>query len=303
MTDPHPDAPPHAVYAPGKLVLLGEYAVLSGAPAVVSAVPWGVRCRVEPGRGWSVPGDDRFVRAALAGAPADTGPGARRFVFEAWPPLDLESKPGFGGSAAACVAACLAGGRPAEDAYAVHRAVQGDGSGIDVFASIHGHARVFDPSDPARHRARVAVLPVAVWSGTSAATGPRVAAYRAWAASDTRAHARFVAESAACVAAFADAPVTALREAGKQLRAMAARAGMDDYETAALRAIRALAEQHHGACKPSGAGGGDVAVALFPDPDTRRGFLEACAREGWRTFDARPVPGAARVALSAKECR
>jgi phosphomevalonate kinase len=298
-----PDTLPYVVHAPGKLVLVGEYAVLDGAGAVVAAVPWGVRCQVVEGRGWTTPGDDRFVRAALDGAPGAYGPTTRRFVFDAWPPLDLPSKPGFGGSAAACVAACLACGRPPSDAYAVHRAVQGDGSGIDVFASIHGGVRVFDPADPTRHGTCVEVHPVAVWSGRSAATAPRVAAYRQWAATDPQAHARFVAASAACVQAFPAAPTRMLGEAGALVRAMAADAGLHDYETDSLRAIRSVAEDHDGACKPSGAGGGDVAVALFDDEKTRLAFLAACARRGWAAFDARPAPGAAPLPLIGAGCR
>ena len=91
------------VEAPGKLVLLGEYAVVDDGPAIVAAVDRGVRCRVRPGRGCSTPGDDRFVRAALDGAPA------AHYTFEDVRPVHgIAGKPGFGGSAAATVAAVIA---------------------------------------------------------------------------------------------------------------------------------------------------------------------------------------------------
>ena len=53
------------IQVPGKLVLIGEYAVLDGAPAWVAAVDRGVTCEVWEGEGIEVPQDDRFVRAAL----------------------------------------------------------------------------------------------------------------------------------------------------------------------------------------------------------------------------------------------
>ena len=266
--------------APGKLVLLGEYAVLDGAGAVVAAVDRGVQCRVEPADTLRIetPGDDRFVRAALEGAPA------ARYRFEDWNPVDLPSKPGFGGSAAATVAAVLAAGRPGVDAFAVHHAVQGGGSGVDVHASLHGGVSRFPSPTPLSAPAGLEGWPlVAVWSGESAATGPRVRQYLAWPGREA-----FVARSAELLDLFPQEPLRALREAWPLLRAMAAGAGIL-YATDALVRIVALAEALGGAAKPSGAGGGDVAVALFPDPETRARFEAACAAEGLPTIAVRVV--------------
>ena len=59
--------PSAEVLAPGKLVLIGEYTVLDGAPAAVLAINRGVRCEVLPGSGISTPdGDTRFVAPARA---------------------------------------------------------------------------------------------------------------------------------------------------------------------------------------------------------------------------------------------
>ena len=46
------------VLAPGKLVLVGEYAVLDGAPAIVAAVDRGVRCVLSPGDAVETPAAD-----------------------------------------------------------------------------------------------------------------------------------------------------------------------------------------------------------------------------------------------------
>lgn len=263
-------------FAPGKLVILGEYAVLDGAPAIVAAVDRGVACEVAEGDGLVTPGDDRFVRAALAGAP----PAMRRF-FDAHP-VDLDgAKAGFGGSAAATVVACLSAGRSAHDAVAIHRAVQGGGSGVDVFASIHGGVRRF-PDE-----VEVTCPPlVAVWSGRSASTGPRVDRYLAW-----RGRAAFVAASRELVARFPTKAIQAVGDAYVLLRAMAAQAGLD-YDLPAFGRIAAIAKDFGGAAKPSGAGGGDVAVALFPDVDARAAFSAAVTREGFPAIAVAISPGA-----------
>lgn len=278
---------PFDVLAPGKLVLVGEYAVLDGAPAIVLAIDRGVRCEVRPGHGLETPdGDTRFVAPALEGAPP------ARYRFTTWNPVSLPGKPGFGGSAAACVAACLAAGRPGTDATEIHRRVQGGGSGIDVAASLQGGQLRFQAgvATPAGPPAPVVVI----WSGRSARTGERIAAYRAWARRAPGEHQRFVDESASLVAAFPAAPLTSLAENGRLLRAMAEAAGLD-YWTPELARISALAEACGGAAKPSGAGGGDCAVALLPDPEAERVFERITQDAGLKRIAVRPSPGARRV--------
>lgn len=281
--------------APGKVVVLGEYAVLDGAPAIVAAVDSGVACEVTPSHDIEVstPGDDRFVRPALDAAAALPA----RYAFTDWNPPETATKAGVGGSAAAVVCALLAawslqGEAPSpprlhEVGHRVHHAVQGTGSGIDVAASAYGGLVWFEggsatPMD-------LALEPVVVWSGRSADTAPRLAAYLSW--SD---RADFVARSAQIVHAFAEDPIRALRDARHALEAMAERAGLD-YRTPALDRIAALAEGLGGAAKPSGAGGGDVAVALLPDPAAAARFREACAEARLQVLPVRLAPGAHRA--------
>ncbi|MFT5685748.1 MAG: phosphomevalonate kinase [Myxococcota bacterium] len=271
------------VRAPGKLVIIGDYAVLDGAPAAVLAIDRGVRCEVLAGDGIVTPdGDTRFVAPALHGAPPAL------YRFSAWNPVDLPGKPGFGGSAAACVAACIAANRPAHDAFTIHHTVQGSGSGVDVAASIHGGLIRFTPGQPATPLPLV--HPSVIYTGTSAKTGPRVQVWRAW--SDDAARARFVQQTAELVDLLSHDPIAATAQAAELLIAATAAAGVD-YLTVELQRIMALAAAHGGAAKPSGAGGGDCAVAFFPDRESQQAFETRCAAEGLSPIAVQPAPGAA----------
>ncbi|MFH1469423.1 MAG: hypothetical protein ABIO70_33870 [Pseudomonadota bacterium] len=271
------------VHAPGKLVLMGEYAVIDGGPALVTAVHRGVGCAVAPAAGFEVltPGDDRLARGALRAIGA---PPARYRFFDLDPP-GVAGKPGFGGSAAAVVAAVIAGGGQGPEARAIHQGLQGGGSGVDVAASLRGGSLRFQAGEVT---AITPVRPAVVFSGASAATAPRVAAYRAW----RGARSTFLARSAELVEAFASEPIQALAEAARLLAAMAGDAGID-YLTPALVRIQRLAVEHGGAAKPSGAGGGDCAVALFSDTASEEAFLARCAEEGLVSIPVRVAPGAA----------
>lgn len=286
-----------SVYAaPGKVVLLGEYAVLDGAPSLVLAVDRGVRCAVEPAEVLSIEvpgGDDRFVRAALlaVGAPA------ARYRFEDTHPRS-GPKVGLGGSAAATVAAAAAGsafsGAETERdalfrvALATHRAVQGSGSGVDVAASTYGGWLRY-ASERASPISAPALLPSVVYSGASAQTGPRVQRYLAMTDRGS-----FVEESRALVERFSTEPLSAMREAATLLQTMARRAGID-YWTHAIDRIVRLASVYGGAAKPSGAGGGDIVVALLPDEASREAFEASARGAGFFVVEVRPSPGVRRV--------
>lgn len=274
-------AEPYSVFAPGKLLILGEYAVLDGAPALVLAIDRGVRCDVDPNIDFlqidTPDGDTRFVHPALRHLTHGS------FRFSHWNPPDIDGKPGFGGSAAACVAACVAAHRPATDAIAIHRDVQGSGSGADVTAAIAGGMIRFQQGEwhpvPPVH-------PVVIWSGQSAKTGPRVEHFLRW--PDRH---RFAQESESLVDHFQSDPIEALRAAMKLLRAMEAATRLD-YMTPNLETIVELAESCGGAAKPSGAGGGDCAIALFPERSAEEAFKHRLLQKGLQTIPIQPAMGA-----------
>ncbi len=284
------------VDAPGKIVVLGEYAVVDGAPAVVRAVDRGVRCTVSPADRLVVStptADDSFVAAALRAVDAPAG----HYAFSDWRPVESSEKVGLGGSAAATVAAVVAAYRTAgrtygpddvfSEAFAIHRAVQGSGSGIDVAASAHGGWIRFE-----RGRATPLSIhpPSAIaYSGQSASTGPRVKQYLALPEGE---RAAFVTESRQIVSRFAETPVEAVREGASILRSMAGRAGIA-YWTDGIDVLVNLAAEHGGAGKPSGAGGGDIVVAVFPDDEARTSWERAASSAGFLVIDVSTAAGAA----------
>lgn len=195
-----------AVFAPGKLMVIGEYAVLHGARALVTAVDAGIECRTVPRQaGWWLHAPDLGVDAPMAQAGADGrarlltaavaagaeafGPGSPMRVTVRGRGALAGRKVGLGGSAA-CVAGVLgamaaaAGRDPAQHevrdavfdlAFAVHRAHQrGRGSGADVAASVYGGWIEYrlDRGVPRVAQAGSAgMLLEGVWTGTAADTG------------------------------------------------------------------------------------------------------------------------------------
>ncbi len=281
--------------APGKAVVVGEYAVLLGAPAVVAAVDRGVACEVTPSPTLRIttPSDDRFVGPALEAVGA---PPAHYHFVDAAPTL-AQGKAGLGGSAAATVVACLAGsalaGRPLSPhalwaaAHDVHHRVQGSGSGIDVAAAAHGGVFRWEAGKAVPIEAPPIHL---AYSGSSAATGPRVVAFRAWATAHPDAAATLVADTVALVNRFERDPMSVLDAAGERLSRMALEAGIA-YWTPGLQSLVAQTHLHGGGAKPSGAGGGDVVVAILPEGSARR-WRAAVEADGYPVLPVAIAPGA-----------
>lgn len=194
------------VFAPGKLFVMGEYAVLFGGRALVAAMAAGIRCTVErrPAGWWLTAPDldlDLELEAAFAAPPgrllADAAfTGAReagistplRVLVEGSHPSS-RAKRGLGGSAAAVVAIlgamAAAAGNDVESpelrrrlfslALDVHRRNQsGRGSGADIAASVNGGWTEFAWIDGVPHISAASVPPdiglSAVWSGVAVDT-------------------------------------------------------------------------------------------------------------------------------------
>ena len=267
--------------APGKLVLAGEYAVVDGSSALVMAIDRGVGCIKQPGTGISTPsGDMRFVFPALKDLQRN-----HHFKFFNWNPvtqLPAHQKPGFGGSAAACVASCAAAKLPLNKAYEIHKSVQGSGSGIDIAAAIHGGIIRFQKGDFAPNIEHTVLekehTPIIIWSGQAAKTGPRVKQYLSW-----KKRSAFVHQTEILIEQFLSNPIHTIQQLHQLLCSMSQDAGIEYMSTRMLDIVD-LAEAFGGAAKASGAGGGDCMIACIP-PSKRKEFIQRLNEAGHDNID------------------
>ena len=311
--------------APGKMCLLGEYAVLDGAPAVVVAVNRRAQVRVVHNAGrdlliapevhdrmlsftrgddgtvhWPMVDDYTASRLSLIARVIE------RFAPQA--PVEIRSgtadffeegiKLGFGSSAAVTVAAASALAREPLSLVTLvelHREIQdGRGSGFDVAASRLGGVTVYRAlPTPKGEKIDMpeGLLLRCVWTGHAASTtgfvrgldalGPRREAMR-----------ELMAVAEEVVAGLSAAPsswVQAVRDYAAALQRFAVATTLPIFSGGHADVLR-LAAAHGVAYKPSGAGGGDIGVAISDDPQAMRGFVGALAATKMRTIAARPDP-------------
>ena len=225
--------------APGKLVVLGEYAVLTGAEALVVAVDR--RCEVTIGQipaGRSeiavfapnlrnftfdpgAPGGQPVVDTVLAGRDRAVAGGALRAVLDSRAFFAAGGrKLGLGSSAAVLVAFAAAVhaidnkeiSAPSLDRLiALHRRLQGgSGSGIDVAAALHGGLRSFRLDRSGRAEVGSVQLPnsvgfAGIFAGQSAKTTDFVTRFDDWRRREPDRAAPLLAELAAVSSAGCDA--------------------------------------------------------------------------------------------------
>jgi len=297
--------------APGKLFLLGEWAVLDGAPALVAAVDRHVVASVSPatdglivestdGAGGRIdpaceplPSGDAGALAAVARVMGTTG---ARVRIDSRGLVVGERKLGLGRSAAALVAVTAAlDASAAPDvvlarALAANRVLQGGrGSGADVGASVHGgvvEARRDGEGLRVVRRALPAGLRlVAGWTGRSAHTAPLLERFAAGGGS--RALDALHALAAAGVDAVARGDADAFRGCVDRYADALGRLGDErglPLVTPELAALVAAARGVGAVAKPSGAGAGDCGIALV------RSENEAAAvRAAWRAAGIVPL--------------
>ena len=300
--------------APGKAVLWGEYAVLTGAPAVVLAVNRYAVCGLTPSAAY------RFIASGFEAPeaefhslpldPPEAEPAAllgwhvlQAFEGKACRPANFQldtgafhsqgRKLGLGSSAALCVAmegACARwlGEAPCHQrALGAHRQFQGGrGSGIDVAAAFFGGALRFQAGEAQRH---TTALPSCrfVWTGRSADTGRHLDRFAAYLkGGDTRALDQLAKRSQRlCQAPSLDA----LGDYAEALRGLDRAAGLGIY-SAGHRQAEALAKVHKLAYKPCGAGGGDIGAAFAESSAQFAGFEAAAEKAGLTVLDLEAAP-------------
>ncbi|MGE0867615.1 MAG: mevalonate kinase [Kofleriaceae bacterium] len=281
--------------APGKLILTGEYAVLDGAPALVIAVD---RRTIARRHAESVRGSSPFLMAvanelARRGYPEEVIRASLEISVDSSAFYDNAMKLGLGSSAAVTVAATALAlgttGNPLnlDEVYAIASAAHANaqaprgsrGSGADIAAAVYGGTLAYTMSDYspqpiARKRWPTSVTLLPFFTGVPADTPALVAR---------------VAEARTARPAAVDAALTAIADASRlAVAAMSgpaditatavigafalAAAAMDRLEAATLvelvppqlAAARAALTRLGGTAKTTGAGGGDVAIAVIP---------------------------------------
>jgi phosphomevalonate kinase len=275
------------VRAPGKAIVCGEYAVLDGAPAISIAVDRHAIAR--EGAGERSP----FVAAALAHAARALGDAALATL-----PVAVDSralyegggKLGLGSSAAVTAAvvglAFAKAGAGLGDrarlfavADAAHAEAQGVvGSGIDVATSVYGGAIRFERAPGQAPRIAPVAWPSSLrisfaFSGQSASTPDLVARVRRLRDRDADRYGSCMGALAQVARAFADAIAAgdasaAVTAAARWTPTLAALGHAADAPivTPFFDGLARTASAHGAAAKPSGAGGGDLAVILAAGP-------------------------------------
>jgi phosphomevalonate kinase len=286
------------VSAPGKLMVSGEYAVLEGAEAVVAAVNRRAYARLRAATALEAPAE---ARAAYAQVERILG------VLGHEPTVDVSSlrsqgsKLGLGSSAAAAAAAAglayaehghrldslEARARVFQAAYRGHQDISPQGSGADVAASVYGGFLRFR-----RHGEAAEVAPIhwpaslrvnVVWTGQEARTSTFLAKVSDLAAAQPERHRALIQglkhESEKFVGAVIAGDIRGVLAStaayGNAMGELGEAAGISIVNDT-LRKVAQLAQQAGGAAKPSGAGGGDVALALFPDDRSQQRFGALC---------------------------
>ena len=278
----------HTAYAPGKIILMGEHAVVYGHPALAMAIGRGTTVTLTDRAGptaldqaWV--DDNRLPRALHAVLPAD-GVGV---IVNSNLPIGV----GMGSSAALAVARAslsregLAAERTEVDAraFAVERIFHGNPSGIDHTVSMHGGALQYRRTDagPVFETVHLPPLPIVVInSGSAGDTSTQVAKV----ASRRVEIDRYLVEMGELLEATRPAleagNISAIGQAWIENHRLLHAIGvstptLDEIVQVALDAGAAGA-------KLAGAGGGGVVIAIAPQPKT---VIEAAAAAGWAAFE------------------
>jgi phosphomevalonate kinase len=292
--------------APGKVVLSGAYAVLEGAPAIVSAVDRYVVCDS------SLPAE-RVTPEVAAALPEGPAP-----AFDASALREGGQKLGLGSSAAIVVAslAAVSGAGCSDDAalrraieepaLRAHRQAQGGGSGIDVIASTRGGTLVATRWAPDVLEVAPVTLPrglcVEAWaSGVSASTPELLRAVGRFRTENASRYAEIMTALGAAAQRAVDAvaadngPALVLElTLQRELLGQLGSASQVPIVTPMVKSLAEWAKARGAAVLPSGAGGGDIVlwVSMQPSPPA---FAAQAASLGHRRVQLQlHAPGVSR---------
>ncbi|MCR9278610.1 MAG: hypothetical protein NXH85_11600 [Pseudomonadaceae bacterium] len=303
-------------------MIAGEYAVLDGAPAWMTAVNRRARVQATPDssdvwRVMSTGGVEGVVDHSLTELCADeinsTSPAyllsavirsadTEHLKRLSGATLIIDSsdfskdrlKLGIGSSAAVTVAlqaavATLMNEPPDHDhAQKAHRLAQhGSGSGADVAAAFFGGNLWFSAGRATPFEAPAQFHPLFVWSGESASTTQLVARYRAAQTAVNQRQRDALRSASFALLESTDKPAALARFA----------TALEQFDHAheigifspAHRRIAELANSRSIPYKPCGAGGGDLGIAWSRDRDALEVLRQALASAGYLSIDLEPT--------------
>jgi phosphomevalonate kinase len=304
--------------APGKVILAGEYAVLSGAPAICIAVNRrahvSISANAQRRHSVSAPGfsatpqdfksiaeiaDMYPLLAAVWEELKFETPDFLKIVLDSSSFSDADAgKIGIGSSAALAVALTAALGKVAADgvdvrskAMAAHRALQGGaGSGADVASSLDGGIIEYRMGEQESCQLRwpPELSYALLWSGVPADTKTQLNKLAAVEMRASRAELGSAAQAVAQAWTQGDSATVLHR--------------LSDY-TAALRrfdvdhslgifdaghsALAVVADAADVVYKPCGAGGGDLGIAVSTNTAALAAFVSAANERGFKLMDLR----------------
>ncbi|MBK9069810.1 MAG: hypothetical protein IPL79_02195 [Myxococcales bacterium] len=282
--------------APGKVVIAGEYAVTRGGPGLVAVVNRRATARALKASDAPLQLDDRFVRAALAVLSAEFGEASAAVIAARATRVDTrafyqgDEKLGLGASAATVVAliaravACHASQAFANDAPTTQRifalaarahaeeqrSAGASGSGIDVAAACIGGFAAF-----VQGVASPLPAPSVAWVAFYTGHGASTPALLAGVARAEQAAPGPVQDALLSLAKAAGAAIEACRDGdadaligslgyGHLAMHQLAHATALPLVPPIVDRVAALASALGGTAKTTGAGGGDVALAVVP---------------------------------------
>ncbi|MCY3883709.1 MAG: hypothetical protein OXG24_02215 [Gammaproteobacteria bacterium] len=301
--------------APGKVVVSGEYAVLIGAPAITMAVNRRAKCLVEVSDSgdWSIKSqpsfwDANFTLDQLAHSSTsdliasvlnrinmkvNVTPHAR-LNMDTRPLFQFGKKMGLGSSAATLVSLYVAVHAlygeeySIEEALRLHDEVYTSGSGIDIATCFSGGVIRFQ-----ERQVDSISLPTGIWTkvffvGASTTTSDKVLLFNDWLNTQPQSTTDRIKDASSAVAESvdrADEFLEALRYfiEIQEFIDNGSRIGIWGPQH---RAMKSLANRDGVLYKPSGAGGGDIGLALSTDLEALDHLSIGAERLGLKEIDA-----------------